>query len=271
MSNIASSVLRLTNQYQCVFPLNGGQYAYGAFLDIVRAVDPELSQHLHDLNRRKPFTLSPLMGLPRTRGIDRSLPAGWDCWLRVTMLDEALFTTFLEYFRGIVRPEIRLGDAHFLVSEILSTPGSHPWAGYVSLDDLKKRLQEPAPHKFVFKLITPTSFKLKDKDVVVMPTPRLVFGNLASAWRELTGEDKVRAIEKYAEDELRLGNFNLQRKSVLLHNVHELGSVGRVEFTRKNLDDHPTARMMSLLADLAFYSGLGRKTAQGMGMTTRWN
>jgi CRISPR-associated endoribonuclease Cas6 len=332
MTTLYSSVIKLTTLRPATLTHLGGQHAHAAFLDIVRTVDESLSQRLHDLNGRKPFTVSPLMvgkapatlGLPKPskheghkvhkgEGQGIKLREGWECWLRVTMLDDVLFKSFIDYFmnlpsprgRGgggeVSLPRIRLGNAHFLVSEILTTPGSHPWAGYVSVEELQKRLDEPAPDKFTFELHTPTSFRLQDKEVATMPTPKLVFGNLAGAWRALTGENNVEAVEKYAEKNLVMGAYKLRTDRLILHNNPQLGSVGQLEFIRVDKTDHPfdqaqgkpfdqaqdkpfdqaqdkpfdqaqdepTARALNLLADLAFYSGLGRKSAQGMGMCKR--
>jgi CRISPR-associated endoribonuclease Cas6 len=190
----------------------------------------------------------------------------------VTILDDSLFKTFIDYFMkvsGRNLPEIRLGDAHFCVTEILTTPGSHPWAGYTSVEDLEKKLDEPAPEKLKFELFTVTSFKLQDKSIEQMPKPKHVFGNLAGAWRQLTGQNHVQVIEEYVEKHLVMGNHHLQRRKTMLHNTLQLGAVGQVEFIRTDEEDSPAARALNLLADLAFYTGLGRKTAQGMGMVSR--
>ncbi len=284
MPTLYSSVIHLTNLRPATLTHTGGQHAHAAFLDIVRSVEPELAETLHNLNGRKPFTVSPLMvgkapttlGLPRPKTSEVSktsevyLREGWNCWLRVTMLDDALFKTFLTHFlNGGQLPKIRLGEVEFLVSEIQTTPGSHPWAGYTPLDDLKKRLDEPAPRKFAFELHTPTSFKLRDEQVTTIPTPKLVFGNLATAWKALTGENFVRVVEEYAEQALITGDYRLRTQKSTLHNLAQVGALGRVEFIRTDKTDHPTARALNLLADLAFYTGLGRKTAQGMGMASR--
>ena len=284
-----SSVIKLTNLHPVTLIGDGGQHAHGAFYAIIAKVDPALARYLHDelKNKRKPFTLSPLMGLPKSFrhegkiGDEAYLRDGWQCWLRVTILDDTLFKTFIDYFmdpnpssfqkakwRGTL-PEIRLGDAHFCVSEILTTPGSHPWAGYSSVDDLQEKLDEPAPQKFKFELFTVTSFKMQNENVETLPKPERVFGNLAGAWRQLTGENHVQIIEEYAEKNLVAGNYHLKMERTLLHNNHQLGAVGQVEFIRTNKEDTPTARALNLLADLAFYTGLGRKTTHGMGMCSR--
>jgi CRISPR-associated endoribonuclease Cas6 len=295
-----SSLIRLTNLHAVTIHPPGGQHAHAAFLDVVRAADPVLSQTLHDLNGRKPFTVSPLMGLPKSlnhkehkdhEGKSKGeiyLREGWECWLRVTILDDTLFKSFIDYFlnpdptpspspsekrrwRGghVELPQIRLGDAQFGVSEILTTPGSHLWAGYIALEDLQKRLDEPAPESVILDLNSPTSFSLEKNHFELTPYPKLVFGNLATAWKAITGENMVEAVEKYAEKTWRLELHRTERKTLILHNHPQLGIVGRVEFRQVEYQDAPLARALNLLADLAFYTGLGRKTAQGMGMCRR--
>jgi CRISPR-associated endoribonuclease Cas6 len=296
MSTLYSSVIKLTTIRPSTLTHLGGQHAHAAFLDIVQAVAPSLSQRLHDLNGRKPFTVSPLMGLPRGASSQEKhggassakndssqqhvvyLREGWECWLRVTILDDALFKTFIDYFLKLPSPrggrarggvQIRLGDAHFCVSEILTTPGSHPWAGYASLEDLQRRLDEPPPSSITIELHSPTSFHLGKDNIESIPYSKLVFGNLATAWKSVTGENMVEAVEKYAEKNWRPVLHRLERKALTLHNHAQLGAVGKVAYQRLDDGDVPLARALSLLADLAFYTGLGRKTAQGMGMARR--
>jgi CRISPR-associated endoribonuclease Cas6 len=292
MTTLYSSVIKLVNLYPVSLTHLGGQHAHAAFLDLVRAVDAELSARLHNANARKPFTVSPLMGLPANRSGWREiwLREGWEYWLRVTILDEVLFQSFIEYFmnpgldthrtlldqrgRGGL-PQIRLGDAHFSVSEILTTPGSHPWAGCTTLQDLQKRLDEPAPASITLELHSPVSFSLGSQEGTsgqryeLIPYPKLVFGSLAAAWKALTGQNMVEAVEKHAEKCWQPVLHRLERKALTLHNHPQLGSVGRVEYQRISAEETPLDRAFSLLADLAFYTGLGRKTAQGMGMTRR--
>ncbi len=276
-----SSVIKLISRHTVTIPRPGGQHAHGAFFDILRQVDPDLATKVHEIagkSKRKPFTLSPIQGLPSKRRNGQGnadtihLREGWECWLRVTLLDETLFRTFIEYFLNPTSPqksgEIRLGDAHFLVSEILTTPGSHPWAGFTTLEDLQKRLDEPPPGSITFEFYSPTSFHL-DNHIEVIPYPKLVFGSLATAWKNLSGEDLVEAVEKYAEKNLELVLHRLERRAPILSNRSQLGSIGRVEYRFRHPEDSPLARALNLLADLAFYTGVGRKTTQGMGMTRR--
>lgn len=287
--HLYSSVIRLINLHDVIIPPPGGQHAHGAFFEIISQVDPRLSQKLHDLQgkgARKPFTISPIMGLPDHRETSEArnnprlhLKAGWECWLRVTLLEDILFKSLIDYFtkapysNGKVdrridwMPKIRLGDAHFLVNEILTTPGSHPWAGFTTVDQLRRILDEPAPEKIVFQFATPTSFKLENDKVELLPYAKFVFGNIASAWRSLTGENIVYEVEKFAENHLRPEMHRYQRKALYLHNRAQLGIVGKVVYDLSHLSDTPQKRLIYMLANFAFYSGVGRKTSQGMGMT----
>jgi len=274
-----SSVIKLLSLHTVTIPRPGAQHAHGAFFDILRQVDPALATEVHAIegkSKRKPFTLSPIQGLPSNRrnGQEKAihLREGWECWLRVTLLDETLFRAFIEYFLDTPspqrHPEIRLGDAHFLVSEILTTPGSHPWAGFITLEALQKRLDEPPPASITFEFHSPTSFKLGNHIELIL-YPKLVFGNLATAWKNLSGENLVEAVEKYAEKNLQPVLHRLERRALTLSNQPQLGSVGKVEYRFLHPEDTPLARALNLLADLAFYTGVGRKTTQGMGMTRR--
>jgi hypothetical protein len=47
---------------------------------------------------RKPFTISPLEGFGRGQKGSLTIEAGQEGWLRVTLLDPALFHTFIQYF-----------------------------------------------------------------------------------------------------------------------------------------------------------------------------
>lgn len=275
-----SSVIKLIALRPATLEYSGGQHAHAAFLETVRQVDPALAQALHD-NRgkgaRQPFTVSPLMGLPRAgQASVCHLPEGWECWMRVTMLNEDLFRSFIEYFLKRPSPlgrggggKIRLGDAHFAVSEILTTPGSHPWAGFATLEELQKRLDEPAPQRIAFEFVSPTSFKLQDERVELIPLPRRVFGNLATAWKALTGEDMVQAVEQYAEQNLQLQWNRMEKRALVIKNHPQLGMTGPAVYDFRRPEDPPLARALNLLADLAFYTGIGRKTAQGMGLARR--
>lgn len=261
-----ASIIKLISLCPATLSHPGGQHAHAAFLNVVQAVDPALSQKLHSDDARKPFTVSPLLGLPRSNTSEVRLREGWQCSLRVTMLDADLFHAFIEHFAsGGALPTIRLGDAHFGVTEILTTPGSHPQAGYTTLENLQKRLDSPAPSRWRFDFDTPTQFGWKEGHIQVMPLPRLVFGNLAGAWRALTGEDHVEAVEQFVHEHVIFGDHDLHTERLVIKNKPHPGAIGHANYLLTCDPNHLLARSLNMLAALAFFTGLGRKTTMGLG------
>jgi len=268
-----ASVIRLVAQTPTVIPaFGGGQYAHAAFFKILAQFDPQLAASVHEIagkGRRKPFTISPLMGLPGSPAKDRFVPTHQACWLRVTLLDETLFRSFIEYFRAAQDDcFIRLGDARFLVKEVLTMPGSHPWAGVLDLDDLRSTLEKPPQTAIAIEFHTPTSFNL-GSHIEALPVPRLVFGSLAVVWANIFGEALVQAVERFVEGHMRMEVHRLMRHGIRLNNRPQIGVTGRVVYRLLAHEDGMMARMVNALADLAFYAGVGRKTTQGMGMARR--
>src|SRR5258708_17131097 len=111
-----------------VAPSSGSQ-AHAAFLDIVRQNDPALAEALHQPNQRRPFTVGLLQGfnhlsskqLEEAVMKNQKVPVspGQIYWLRITMLDAAIFGTFVHHL--IPKPRtlvIRLGNACFAISRL---------------------------------------------------------------------------------------------------------------------------------------------------------
>lgn len=263
-----------------------GHLAHAAFLNIIRQADPTLSQAIHDINGRKPFTISPLHGYGHGRQGERHIKAGQEGWLRVTLLNPALFHTFINHFlqgrgyflHGDGRPTIRLDNIPFHISEILSSPGSHPLAGYDSLPALHTkweqttRLSDYATIRLNFR--TPTAFSLKNgrfRHMHVLPDPALVFGQLASYWETLTGDttldkDEVR---QFAAMSIVVARHQIKTHMVQFSKSKQVGFTGHVHFLIQDKKDHAMIRRLNLLADLAFYTGVGSKTTMGMGQLMR--
>lgn len=143
-SYLYSCVVFLTADAHATLPATQGHHAHAAFLDLVRGVDPGLAAWLHDARGRKPFTVSPLRGLPEPQRGEIQVPAGWTCWLRFTFLAQPVFESFRSaLLRGTLQPRLRLGTGSFLLSEVRYGPGSHPWAGWTTAEALAARMGLP--------------------------------------------------------------------------------------------------------------------------------
>lgn len=231
-------------------------------LDLVRRVDPQLSAALHANDRLKPFTVSPLTSdreVPENNGRGRF-------WLRVTALDERL--------AGVVaRPvaeRVRIGRATFAVTDVVTQPWRHAWAGAVSYERLVAAVQAGASDSaVVLEFHTPTAFSSNVRNVTrLFPEPALVFRSLGKRWNLHAGErfafddglleelcEGIR-VERYALEtrEARLG----LRKSAK-------GFVGSCEYSVGRGGSTDRRRFLRLLAEFAFYAGVGLRTTMGMG------
>lgn len=283
-----SCVASLTAEAPTTLPATQGHHAHAAFLDIVRSVDPALAAWIHDSTGRKPFTVSPLHGLPEGRNGHVHVPAGWTCWLRFTFLAQPLFDTFISAFlHGAVRPRIRLGPGVFTVTEVRCTPGSHPWAGWTSAEELVSgqpgeatstaaagRADEEAG-VFTFELATPTAWSLggdRGRRMDVLPSPALFFGSLASCWNAWFGDRLFRIgpeLRDYAAEAMVVSRMQLETRMYRYRDHLQIGTVGRLTYRLLDRSDTAEARQVNALADLAFYSGVGYRTTMGMGQVRR--
>ncbi len=272
-------VIRLAAASTTTLRATQGHLAHAAFLDIINQADPTIAQALHDYNGRKPFTLSQLEGFGRGRDGQHRINAGQEGWLRVTLLDPVLFQTFIQYFlRGRNQATLHLNSATFLISEILSNPQSHPLAGYHTLERLFTHWQtiKPDPrqhHTIHLNFRSPTAFSLRGyeqrhRHMHILPDPALIFGELAGYWDRLTGQDTQDAIREFSAVHVVVARHKIETHMFQYTNGKQVGFTGDVSFQILEPDTE-FIKQLNLLADLAFYTGLGTKTTQGMGQVMR--
>ncbi|MCP4425562.1 MAG: CRISPR-associated endoribonuclease Cas6, partial [Chloroflexi bacterium] len=256
-----------------------GHLAHAAFLNILRQVDPIVSEAIHELHGRKPFTVSPLEGFGKPYKGQLQLKAGQEGWLRVTLLDPALFQTFISYFlQGTNRPAIRLENHTFQISEILSTPGSHSLAGFDSLIDLSRRWRHTDVNGKPYRKIplhfrTPTAFSMRNAPIRymhILPDPPLVFGQLADYWDRLIGSATREAVRVFCAERVVAARYNIETHMYQYRRSKQVGFIGRVTFEVLDKEAIEMIQHLNCLADLAFYTGIGSKTTQGMGQVNRF-
>ena len=276
-------IIRLNATHNGRLRATQGHLAHAAFLNILRQVDPTLSQVIHDGHGRKPFTVSPLEGYGHGQQGQLTVNAGQEGWLRVTLLDPILFQTFISYFLQGNRPTIQLENIAFHVSEILTTPGSHPLAGYDSVQNLYTRWEqsnEPASQLTTIQLHfrTPTAFSMRGsahRHMHILPDPPLVFGQLADYWDRLSegafpGRDTRDTVRLFCAESVVVARYNIETHMYEYRRSKQVGFTGRVAFEILDKTTPTMIRHLNRLADLAFYTGLGSKTTMGMGQVSRY-
>ncbi len=239
-------------------PRYPGRYAHGLFFGLLRHVNPDLAKTLHEAPR-KPFTLTPF---PRRNG---------EVVLRVTALNDALFTPFIEALLARAGEGLMLGDRAYRLARVTATPEGDALAGYVSWEALREAEPTDAVH---LRFLKPTVFATSRPDRRVrytpFPEPRLVLNSLLASWEAHSpypyGERGAAALREVFALDAELGGFrDLRFHRVPAGKGFFPGFTGRVEI-RLYSDSLEARAALGRLGALAFFSGVGAKTTYGMGL-----
>lgn len=245
-----------------------GHQAQALFLELIRQVDPELSNALHVAALSKPYTVA---ALPCDARQWQRSDAPLD--LRVTLLRADLFAPLTRaLLQQTAAPALRLGRSALALTDVWGAPGSHPWAGYGSYADLAgERVSLPL---VTLEFVTPAVFgqgTLADgrKRLGLLPLPETVFGSIARRWNELASPTLALDMEQVtaACAETLISRYTLETQMIQLGKGPQKGFVGAC--TYEIPADPAQARLLTLLANAVFYLGVGMKTARGMGLCRR--
>ncbi len=263
-------VIHLLAQDSGTLPVLGGELAHAAFYAAVQSVDPVLSAQMHDAQDRSAFSLSPLYGFWRSPGDGRiQVNAGQEGWLRLSLLDDRLFQLFLQHLLASRVPAIRLGDVHFLITQVYGAPGSHPWTGYTTLGEL--RALTDTPTRYVLDFASPTAIRWgeaenKARRVELFPQPRMAIAGLRTRWDRLTGENWGRDFEEWVERNVIVGRiWRWQTEPFPFQKQLYQGGLGKLEYRVLDARNQANAAHLNRLLHLAFYTGIGYKTTHGLG------
>jgi CRISPR-associated endoribonuclease Cas6 len=255
-----------------------GERFQAAFLSLVNRIHPELAADLHQGDMLRGYSVGvvwPRLHEDRSRLV-RELK------LRVACLDDRIYPAIAHWAMTVSRLEarIRLGQAEFEVSRVLVTPESgEPWAGYASAEELIAGASDRET-TVRFDFASPTSFRQGGRDEP-LPSPRHIFGSLARRWNQAFGDRLKLPIEadarssedflKFVEDHVVLEHpFDFHSAVVKRESDFFLtGFVGRASYRIISRPGAAFVHAINLLADLAFFSGLGAKTSRGCGMVRR--
>ncbi|MBE9093493.1 CRISPR-associated endoribonuclease Cas6 [Tychonema sp. LEGE 07203] len=268
-----------------------GRHLHALFLNLVSAVDSDLSAYLHDQSNEKAFTLSPFQvsrkeayksSTPQTQ--KRVLPpaAGtisqalqWEqkqairentaIWWRISLLDDGLFDRLTELWQQLNfdRPW-HLGPTDLYITNILSEPQSNqPWVDFCSYAELFDRASD-TERQIAFSFCTPTNFRQGVYDSA-LPTRESIFGSLANRWNKYSN----RAIEPNFIEAIFPSYFDIRTEVSTDSRSKFIGCVGDITYRIMGDVDPVVIKQINSLADFALYSGVGRKTPMGMGMTRR--
>jgi CRISPR-associated endoribonuclease Cas6 len=186
-------------------------------------------------------------------------------------------------------PFLQLGKQSFLLEEVISTPDDPSgWTGFTSFANLVEeaktvKLGNVKPVMLEFGSLTTFNrmnarTKVYGDHYARLPLPQYVFPGLARRWQELAPPELAdvvqrEQIEHYIEnDGVIIEDYDLMTHRVNFVKHPQNGFVGTCTYVLRGPDEEMTAdaslsvrRQLLLLAQFAFYCGLGYKTPMGMG------
>ncbi len=215
---------------------------------------PELAQVIHD-SQVSPISLSGLQG----KHSGRPIQEGEEFCFQIGLLRGDLLEPLL---KGLERwgSSVLLSGFPFMIKNINLLAGTDL---LVRSSDYALLAQTPSHSEtLMLRFLSPTNFKFNHgQHTQPIPLPDAVFGSLQRRW------------DTFAPQELKFSkiqwngvihDFEIKSQRLRLGNINELGSVGWVKY---HFPDPEQARIANILAHFAFFSGVGRKTAMGMGQT----
>jgi len=284
-----------------------GELVHGAWLKWLSFAAPDVANWLHEGNKRRLFTCSSLQfPIPTARmreaerdNIHLPLDPEKTYTVRITLLLGELFplfykalTDFNSQKHGASKPPfMQIGKQSFLLEEViidLDEPSG--WTGYTSLTDLVEKakllkLGKVEPLALEFASLTTfnrggAKTRAYGNHPARLPLPHYVFPGLARRWEELAPPELVslvqmERIEQYCQDDgIVIADYDLKPHQLKFTTHVQLGFVGTCKYALRGPDEPVTdeapltvRQQILLLSQLAFYCGVGYKTAMGMGRT----
>jgi len=256
MADLVALVLPLVPLEARPYAPYPGRAAHGWFMHTVARLDPALATRLHAESSPRSFTLWP--------ALDKDRP-----FLRITSIDPALTAFLLDRWLPSLPQPVVLGHSAFTCGPVAQRSAQHPWAGQTRYAHLMQKTTERSASQdrsLTLTFATPTLFRSNNLDVP-LPSPTLVFDGLLRKWNRFAPVPMDADLKPWIETHLAVGRYRLETRLLIFgHNGRDAmpGFHGqcRLVFVQAG----PIHRaMVHALAEFAFYAGIGRRTAMGMG------
>lgn len=272
---LTSLVLQLSPTEPIDLPRDLGRASHALFLRLMGESNPALAQALHESADLKPFTCSNLFGGKRQAGSLLAQP-GDALWLRYTGLsaDVSQFLVALaqQYpLDGAGEATVEIDGAPFRVRGATLDPSADPRAGQASYEQLSAPYlmsRELPASRVALQFVSPTAFKAHGQNLP-LPLPGSVFGSLLDRWNAFAPIAMPDELRRFAEECVAISQF--KGRTRMLHGKEgnvQIGFVGLVRYTATNRDRYWLS-LINVLADFAWYAGVGRLGTQGMGQVKR--
>jgi CRISPR-associated endoribonuclease Cas6 len=218
--------------------------------------------------------------------------------VRLTLLLGELFPLFYEAlapFDSSRRSTEAISSLQFgkqrcqLEEIVLTNEDTEGWTGFTSLNNLVEQASRVCFRReatLTLEFASLTTFSRGNHKTgygahaALFPLPQYVFFNLATRWSEIAPPEladvvQPERLEQYLqEDGVVITDYDLHPHHVHFTTHQQPGFLGTCTYQLRGPDEYTTPeapltlrQQIYLLAQLAFYSGVGYKTAMGMGQT----
>jgi len=235
-------------------PLGLNRAIHAQVLTWLKKGNPEISVLIHN-SQQSPISISELI-----KRINSPITKSVTCqdinrlFFNVNFLQGYLVPILL---KGIEEEkEIFLNNRKFTIIGVDTLPSLDSQAKSATYKELVEN-NSKFSREIKLKFVSPTSFK-QNGCIQPFPLPELVFNNLLRRWNTFA---PVEYHFPKVDWQGMTAAYDLKTK-VIKKEVTEIGSVGWVRYVFKNEEQ---ARVANVLANFANFSGVGRKTAFGMG------
>ncbi len=214
--------------------------------------NPEIADVIH-ASQDSPLSISGLLGNRRASGTQ----VGDNFYFRICLLDGSLIEPLLKGLEQSETQPLVLGGFPFVIRNIYTLPGTHRLAGAAEYGLLAN---PPQVMEIQLNFLSPTSFK-QSQGIQNFPLPELVFSSLQRRWNTFAPEQyQLPAMEWRGF----VSAYELKTHALKLEGGAEIGAQGWVRY---HFSDPEQAKLATILANFAFFAGVGRKTSMGMGQT----
>lgn len=245
------------NSWQATTDL--GTRVHGLFFATLARLDPGLSEGLHNLKRRKPFTVSTL--LDGARRPTTCLTAGQSHYIRLTAFEPALAHVLARHFLLETPAPMRLGESDINLVAVSLDNGA-PGGGWNTYSQL---LSLPAPARLTLAFDSATTLRQKGHNLP-LPDPAGLFNGYLSKWNAFSPLPLSPDVVNSAVDAgaLLLTWHDIRSAVVRLRGTPQIGFTGLAQF---RLKPGAFTTALAALARFAPYCGSGYHSTQGMGRT----
>lgn len=221
-----------------------GPFFQGALMELI---DPLYASHLHQL----PFT-------PYSQYVTMGDTAEELRW-HVNMLTDEAAGNLMTQLMGLSSIRLRALDIELEVTKF--------HIELVPLKNLTDMIYSPTETRVSIRFLTPTAFKSRG-EYIILPSTRLIFQNLLMRYEQVYSGNKEIDFETvdYLEAHTRITTYGL--KSRYFANIG--GSAGKIPafvggMTLFFSGSSTVTGLANMLLTFGTYSGVGIKTAMGMG------